>query len=412
MNSNPPVSKSPSPTTAPNLGWNTAAEPVLAPGTVFAGFKIEQHLHRGAVGDCYLAREGGGSRVVLKLLPREFLNEVGDLNEVGARFQRSVHALMLTSTPHLPEIRRYQIEQGHQYLVFERIEGTPLTGREKMNLEQILALIRACAAGLGALNAIGFVHRDVRPQTIFRTAQGRIVFADVSIFRPVMDEESSRRAALSQFSSPEQFAGEQVIDIRSDLHSLGVLMHLLLTGSMPFTAKTSDRFKAQVLDGARSSLREADPEIHPAVDQIVARCLARQRDDRYQSPEALIQDLEACPLTKPLKTQQKFWLEAQAFARTHWLIPVKIVAASVLVYAALTVWSWYGRHEMATQLAALDDPACPVLTAEELSPVLARYRQAVGSGAAEGQRWAAAIEAIQAREAAKKAPAPAPGPGK
>lgn len=410
MKPNPPVSKSQTPIQATSPGWNTAAEPVLNPGVEFAGFQIERHLHRGAVGDCYLAREGrGGPRVVLKILPREFLNEVGDMNEVGARFQRSVHALMLTNTPQLPGIRGYQIADGHQFLVYEHIEGTPLTGREKLDLKQVLGLIRDCATGLGALHAVGFMHRELRPQTIFRTPQGRVVFAEVGIFRLTMDEESSRRIPLSEFSSPEQFAGERTIDIRSDLHSLGVLMHLLLTGSMPFTAKTSDRFKAQVLDGARPSLREYDPEIHPAVERIVSRCLARQADDRYQSPEALIRDLEACPLTKPLKAQQKFWREAQAWARAHWLIPVRMVVAIVLVYAGFAAWSWYGRHEMASQLTALDDPACSAAIAEELAPVLTRYRNSVGLGAAEGQRWAAALEGIQAREAGKKAPAPAAG---
>lgn len=383
-------------------GRDAATQPPFPTGTRFAGYVIERLLVRGPVGNAYLAREGdAGPRVVLKVINRD----TSENHRFAARFQRDISTLAQVRSPHVPVIRKSGLEDGKLFLAFEHFEGANYAGRGTLPIEEVLRFARDCATGLNALHQAGLVHRDLRPQTILQAGDGRLVLIEFGILRTSMDDEVQLKASLPAFLSSEQAEDVLDIDIRSDLHALGTILFLLLTGTLPFNAPNAEKTKALILANDRPSVRLFRREIHPALDQIVARCMARNRDLRYQTPDELILALDACPHTRPMEGFTRSLILAQEWLSEHASLVKKVVLGVALIIAVPMAWNAYSRYELRSELSALDDPSCTAEAADRLVPSLERYASQTKGEPPEVERWRKAVTAAHVRADAAKAAA-------
>ena len=379
---------------------DSAAQAAFAVGSRFAGYVIERHLMGGAIGHAYVAREGGGQgvRVVLKVIHQDSSAS----HRFATRFQRDVQAIMQISSPHVPRIYRSGMEDGRLFLVFEHVEGHHLAGRGILDIELVLGIARDCAMGLNAIHQAGLVHRDLRPQVIVQASDGRMVLTEFGLLRTTMDDDMQIKGSTPGFLSAEQAEDALDIDIRSDIHALGSTLFLLLTGTMPFNGPNAERIKALILAPARPLVRQYRPEIHPALEQIVARCMDRQRDLRYQTPDELIQALDSCPHTRPMEGFTRGLIMMREWIGEHGGLLQKLVIVLVLVLAAPVVGNWYQRYDLRSALVALDDPACTGDTADRLVPTLDAYETLMRGKPSEVERWRKAVTEARQRTEMKK----------
>ncbi len=165
-----------------------------------------------------------------------------------------------------------------------------------MDQARVLAVVTQVAHALGAVHARGIIHRDLKPENIMRRSDGSVALADFGIAKSMLQPE---HFGLSQtrhgdvigtpyYLSPEQAAG-QAITPQSDLYSLGVMMFEMLAGQRPFVGETLESLLALHLNAPTPLL----PARHAALQPVVERLMAKKAQQRYESPQALLDDLAA-----------------------------------------------------------------------------------------------------------------------
>jgi serine/threonine protein kinase/Tol biopolymer transport system component len=244
----------------------------LAPGTELGPYRIENLIGAGGMGRVYRARDTRLNRTVaLKILKEGF----------GERFEREARAVAALNHPHICQL--YDV--GPNYLVMEFVEGVPLKG--PLSLDKAVEYAGQVLDALDAAHRKGVVHRDLKPANILVSKQGvkLLDFGLAKQVKPVGSEVNTTEGltvagsilGTVQYMSPEQLQGKTV-DARSDLFSFGCLLYESLTGKRAFEGQNPASVVAAVLE------REPAPlEISPPLDRVVQRCLAKDRDERFQT---------------------------------------------------------------------------------------------------------------------------------
>jgi eukaryotic-like serine/threonine-protein kinase len=259
-------------------------------------FAIQGLLGRGGMGEVYRARDPHlGRDVAIKLLPPEMRSD----SEWVARFEREARAIGLLSHPNILAVYDLGVHEGAPYVVTELLDGTPLRARLGRPLSVALAVgIGAeIAIGLAAAHEKGIVHRDIKPENIFVTGDGRVKILDFGLAKYEPSVEAGADVALATqpgvilgtagYMAPEQVRGKPV-DARMDIFSLGVVLHEMLDGRRPFRGGND----AEVMTALLRDPAPALPDDVPlAVARLVARCLAKDPLDRFQSARDLAADL-------------------------------------------------------------------------------------------------------------------------
>ncbi len=239
----------------------------------------------------------GGSTgpVALKFLPAS----VGADAQLRQRFFQEAKAA--ASLDHSNICTIYGVEQapdGRLFLVMPYYEGETLQGRIRrgpLPVVEALDYARQLAAGLGHAHAAGIVHRDIKPANVAITRGGQVKILDFGIAK--MADASLTRTGMVlgtlAYMSPEQAAGEKLVDHRTDLWALGVVLYEMLAGRRPFGQDTiAALFHAvQALDPV--PLTQLRPEVSPALQQLVMRLLQKQRDQRHPDAAAVLEALDA-----------------------------------------------------------------------------------------------------------------------
>ena len=162
---------------------------------------------------------------------------------------------------------------------------------------EILRVAVQAAAGLAAAHAQGLVHRDVKPANILLSdGIERVKLTDFGLARAADDASLTKTGVIAgtpQYMSPEQARGEP-LDQRSDLFSLGSVLYAMCTGRVPFRAETSYGVLRRITDEEPRPIREINPDIPDWLGHIVARLMAKRREDRFQSANEVATLLEAC----------------------------------------------------------------------------------------------------------------------
>ncbi len=273
---------------------------LLKPGTRLGSYEIIEHIGAGAMGDVYRAHDSRLARdVALKLLPTAFARDPDRL----LRFEREARAAGSLNHPNILTVYEFGTENGTPYLVSELLRGETLRQRldgSAIPCRTALTWAAEMAHGLGAGHAAGIVHRDLKPDNIFIVKGGAVKILDFGLaqLRPAppcgkdvpfgTPTQPGMVLGSMGYASPEQVRGEPT-DHRSDIFSLGVILHEMLTGRRPFAADTW-------VEEANNVVHQEPPELPadlPGVSspallrRILRQCLAKQPDERIDSARAL-----------------------------------------------------------------------------------------------------------------------------
>jgi Tol biopolymer transport system component len=311
------------------------APPRIAPGTRIDHYEIVGWLGAGGMGVVYRARDPRlGRDVALKLIPETFAVDAGRVQ----RFEQEARAAGQLNHPNILAVYDIGVYAGSPYIVSELLEGESLRSRlhsGALPSRKAIDYARQIAEGLAAAHERNIVHRDVKPDNLFITRDGRIKILDFGIAKLTRPGDDAQHTGLpteteagmvvgtAGYMSPEQVRGEAV-DPRSDIFSFGTVFYEMLMGRPAFTRETAPETMIAVLKEDPPALRA--PDLSASLARIVARCLEKTREMRFQSARDLAFGLEMLSDTAATA------MPAAATPR-RWRL---VVGAAVVVLSLLT----------------------------------------------------------------------------
>ena len=262
-------------------------------------YTIDRVLGRGGMATVYVAEDRRHSRqVAIKVLRADVAAAIG-----AERFLREIAIAARLTHPHvLPLIDSGQAA-GSLYYVMPYVRGETLRQRlvreQRLPLKDALAIARELGAGLDYAHREGFVHRDVKPENVL-LADGHAVIADFGIARAICQAsdggehvtEVGLAIGTPEYMSPEQAAGDRELDGRCDVYALACVIYEMLAGTPPFSGASARAIVAKHLTEPPQPVRARRPDAPAAVEQALARALAKDPADRFASVAAFMTALE------------------------------------------------------------------------------------------------------------------------
>jgi eukaryotic-like serine/threonine-protein kinase len=288
---------------APTVGLQATRQPArnlgiaeLRAGAVLHGrYEILSTLGEGGMGAVYKARDREVDRVVaVKVIRPELANQPEILN----RFKQEL--ILSRQVTHKNVVRIFDLgeAEGIKFITMEFVEGRDLRSLLRdgasVSLEQKVKIVIQVCRALEAAHAEGVVHRDLKPQNILVENTSRVVVMDFGIAHSMQEAGATSTGMLlgtPLYMSPEQAKGEKV-DPRSDIYTLGIVFYEILTGKVPFESETVVGLLLKRLQERPVPPVERNKEIPQALSDIVIKCLAVQKENRYQSAHEVERDLE------------------------------------------------------------------------------------------------------------------------
>jgi serine/threonine protein kinase/tetratricopeptide (TPR) repeat protein len=292
---------------SPPLESEPAIRPALVVGQRFGAYRILGALGRGGMGEVYLAQDSRlGRKVALKLLRTEPTRQP----ERAKRFEQEARAASALNHPNILTIHEIGQVGGAYYIVTEFIEGQTLRQRmagERMKLQEALDVASQVANALAEAHAAGITHRDIKPENIMLRPTGLVKVLDFGLAKLTesspapLDSEAPTAAHVNTgagavlgtpgYMSPEQARGLGA-DRRTDIFSLGVVLYEMIAGRSPFEGTTAGAIIAEILNQEPPPLARYSREVPEALEWIVRKALAKDREERYQGVKDLALDLK------------------------------------------------------------------------------------------------------------------------
>lgn len=340
---------------------------MIPAGTRLGVYELIAPLGAGGMGEVYRARDTRlGREVALKVLPGDLAHEPSSL----ARFEQEGRHVAALNHPNIVALYDVGMQDGVAYIVTELIDGASLRG-VNLTARKVLDIAAQIADGLSAAHAVGVTHRDMKPDNVMITRDGRVKILDFGVAK-VTGPFAARDTTKAQteagvlvgtvgYMAPEQVRGGPV-DHRADIFAFGALLYELLAGGRAFAGDTA-------ADVMTAILKQDPPELPPAtpggIRQIVYRCLEKKPEERFQSAQDLAFALRHLtgssisaadiPTTDTRQPRARAWIAAAGFA------------AGVL-FAGVLALRW-----IAAQDAAVDPVQLTRISADrqdELAPAL------------------------------------------
>ncbi len=255
------------------------------------GLTVHEELGHGAHAIVYRARRYGRNYALKVLRASEF----ADASTLTA-FHREAALLSCVQHPGVVAVHEAGQVRGRPYLVMELVEGHTLAESmlTTVDEERVIAVATDVAEALGAAHRAGLTHRDVKPHNIMILPDGRAKLIDFGLAATVRETTDGAVAGTFAYSAPEQTGMlSRLIDGRSDLYSLGVVLFHCITGRLPFEASEVGELLRQHTVQAPPDVRQLRPEVSAPLAAVIAKLLAKDPDDRYQSGDGLAADLRA-----------------------------------------------------------------------------------------------------------------------
>ena len=287
-------------------------------GRKISQYKIIEKLGEGGMGVVYLAEDTVlGRRVALKSLKH---SETPEYNQYKTRFLREARLASTLNHPNIVSVYDYgETADGLPYLVMEYVKGKNLSDvlrTKKLTAAECVAIVRQIAKALSEAHEHGIVHRDLKPSNIFINERNKVKVLDFGLAK-LLDADSYNSKNLSSatselftetregvfmgtpsYSSPEQLLGSAV-DRRSDIFSLGAVFYECLSGQPAFAGKNFAEICAQVIRDDPPPPSEVNHLISPEYDEVALKALSKRAENRYQTIQELIKDLETVPVDAP-----------------------------------------------------------------------------------------------------------------
>lgn len=263
-------------------------------------YEIIEELGKGAMGVVYKAYDPLIERfVAVKTIDLSPLSE-SEKQEYGKRFYQEAKAAGRLNHPNIVTIYDLGESGDVAYIAMELMEGRDLQemlyGKGHLLFTDALNIAIQVASGLYFAHQHGIVHRDIKPSNIMVLGDNLVKIADFGIARMVGSATARFENVVlgtPEFMSPEQTMGKPT-DARSDIFSLGAVLYYMLTDRLPFPAEDEKLLEQQVLNEEPGKPSAMNPGIPAELDEIIARCLAKDPDARYQGANELAYDLQAC----------------------------------------------------------------------------------------------------------------------
>jgi serine/threonine protein kinase len=277
------------------------------------GYKIIGKLGAGAMAIVYKAKQLSLNRTVaIKVLPKRF----SENPEYVERFYKEGQAAGKLNHNNIVQAFDVGEAGGYHYFVMEYVEGRTLyddlSAGKIFSEDEALNIITQVARALAHAHACGLIHRDVKPKNIMINTEGVVKLADMGLARETTDIEAAKTEAGKAYGtpyyiSPEQIRGELNIDGRADIYGLGATFYHLVTGRVPFMSEDP-------ADVMRKHLREQlippdhiNTSLSAGVSEVIEVMMAKRREDRYNSAEELLTDLDAVREGQPpLRAHKRF----------------------------------------------------------------------------------------------------------
>jgi serine/threonine-protein kinase len=277
---------------------DSAAKQLAPEDCPIYGYEIVKELGKGAMGVVYKARHIFTDRMVaLKILPLKLARDSHYLE----RFKREAIAAMRLQHDNVVRAYDFGGSEEYYYLALEFVEGETLEKRldreTRLPERDALDFVRQVALALDEASKQGVVHRDVKPENIMVTKQGVAKLCDFGIVKLLDRDEGAVTVAGTTvgtpfYIAPEQARGEEELDTRSDLYSLGITLFHLVTGKVPFTGKSQGAILVRHILEEVPDPRSFEPLVSEGCAAIVKKMTRKKREDRYATAKAVADDIE------------------------------------------------------------------------------------------------------------------------
>ena len=344
----------------------------LPAGTRLGPYEILAPLGAGGMGEVYSARDTRLDRTVaIKVLPPHVLDEPG----LRARFEREARVASSLDHPNICVLHDVGREGTLEYIVMQHLEGETLADRltrGPLPLDEALRYATEIAAALDKAHRAGILHRDIKPGNVMLVkSAGRDTSAKLLDFglakslAPVVrdrggDAPQTATSPLTGrgtivgtllYMSPEQLEGRDV-DARSDIFSFGAVLYEMVTGRRAFDAGSQPSIIAAILEREPAPISAVTPLTPPSLDRVVRKCLAKDRDRRWQSAADLCDELSW--IAQSSSAHQTAVVRQPA---RSWRLPIAAVAATLAIVALAAGLAWALRQKPETATAVARDLA-------------------------------------------------------
>ena len=256
-------------------------------------YEILEKIGTGGMSDVYKAKDHKLNRfVAVKVLKQEF----GENANFVSKFRVEAQAAAGLMHPNIVNVYDVGEESGIHYIVMELVEGITLKKyiekKARLSVKEAVSIAIQVSMGIEAAHNNHIIHRDIKPQNIIISKEGKVKVTDFGIAKAATSNTITSNVMGSvHYTSPEQARGGYS-DEKSDIYSLGITMFEMLTGRVPFNGETTVAIAIKHIQEEMPSPREFVPEIPISVEQIVCKCCQKSPDRRYQSMGELIVDLK------------------------------------------------------------------------------------------------------------------------
>ena len=348
----------------------------LTTGSTIAGrYQIIEELGKGGMGRIYKVYDTEiKEKIALKLLKPE----IGVDQETIERFRNELKFARKIGHRNVCKMYDLNKEEGAYYLTMEYVHGEDLKRLIKkmgsIPTGKTISIARQICQGLAEAHSLGIVHRDLKPQNIMVDEGGNAKIMDFGIARSLKLKGITGAGMMigtPEYMSPEQVEGKET-DPRSDFYSLGVILYEMVTGRVPFEGDTPFTIGVKHKSEPPRNPRELNGQIPEELSRLILRCLAKEKDKRYQTTEEIISDLDK--IEKSLPTSDRVMPERKTLTSRE--ITVKfnlkkaffpgLVILALVVAAGIILWRALPKKEVVS--AESGPPSIAVLPFVDDSP--------------------------------------------
>jgi len=311
----------------------------LEPGGKLGPYQIVALIGTGGMGEVYRARDTRlGREVAVKVLYEHFARDPDWMR----RFEQEARTAGSLNHPNVLAIYDIGTHNGAPYLVSELLDGETLRTRLKtanLPVRKVVDFGSQIAKGLAAAHEKGIVHRDLKPENLFITKDGHVKILDFGLAKRTVEQGGFELAATVKatlpgalvgtvgYMSPEQIRGP-VVDYRSDIFSLGIVLHEMLTGKSPFARESGFEMLTAIVKEEPTQLPGTGSSAAPALERVFRRCLEKDPKERFQSARDVAFALEALSDTTSRHTVVLPIPSKVALRR--WSTPLLVIGAAIL----------------------------------------------------------------------------------
>ena len=314
-------------------------------GATIGPYLFEARIGSGGMGEVYQARDTRLRRTVaIKVLS----SHAPSSQPARERFEREARAVAALNHPHICTLHDVGHHDGVDYLVMEFLEGETLAARLErgaLRIAQALPIAIEVASALDRAHRSGIVHRDLKPRNIMLTPSGAKLLdfglAKTTVPALVVGDGGAASSELTapgtilgtlHYMAPEQLEG-RTADARTDLFAFGCVLYEMVTGKKAFDARSSASLLTAIMAQTPTPVREVQPDVPAGVEYVIARCLEKDPDDRWQTARDLLAELKRTASQNDSVAQP-----SRASRRSR--MGVLAIAVAALAAMLASVWLW------------------------------------------------------------------------